>query len=59
MATGRKLTPDLLDIVAGRFKALGEPARLQILNALRGGEATVTEWKLNSGLKIEDLKKQP
>ncbi len=23
------------------------------------GEATVTEWKLNSGLKVEDLRKQP
>jgi ArsR family transcriptional regulator len=36
-------TPELLDLVAERFKALGEPARLQILNALRAGEATVGE----------------
>jgi DNA-binding transcriptional ArsR family regulator len=38
-----KLTPELLDIIAGRFKALGEPVRLQILNVLRDGEMTVSE----------------
>jgi DNA-binding transcriptional ArsR family regulator len=37
------LTPELLEVVAGRFKALGEPARLQILNVLRRGEMTVSE----------------
>lgn len=35
--------PELLDLVAARFKALSEPARLRILNALRGGPRTVTE----------------
>lgn len=39
----RKLTPELMGIMAERFKALGELARLQILNALRGGEMTVSE----------------
>ena len=38
-----KLTPDLMGMIAERFKALGEPARLQILDALRDGELTVTE----------------
>ena len=37
------LTPDVLVLVAERFKALAEPARLQILNSLRGGEKTVTQ----------------
>ena len=37
------LTPEVLVLVAERFKALAEPARLQILNCLRGGELTVTE----------------
>jgi DNA-binding transcriptional ArsR family regulator len=31
------LSPEMLDLVAERFKALGEPARLRLLNALRGG----------------------
>lgn len=37
------MTSELLALVAERFKALAEPARLQILNALRGGEMTVGE----------------
>lgn len=37
------LTPEVLALIAERFKALGEPARLCLLNALRNGERTVTE----------------
>ena len=37
------LTPEILALVAERFKALAEPARLQILNSLRGSEKTVTQ----------------
>lgn len=37
------LTPDVLVLVAERFKALAEPARLHILARLRRGELTVTE----------------
>ena len=37
------LTPELLELIAERFKALAEPARLQILNALRKEELTVTD----------------
>ena len=39
----RALTPDVLVLIAERFKALAEPARLQILNCLRSGEMTVTQ----------------
>ena len=46
----RKLTPELLHIIAERFKAIGEPARLQILNTLREGERTVTELVDETGL---------
>ena len=42
MATA-SLTPELLDLIADRFKVLAEPVRLQVLNALRRGEMTVTE----------------
>lgn len=38
-----KMTPELLELVAERFKALAEPVRLQILNALRSRELTVSE----------------
>ena len=36
-----KMTPELLHLVANRFKVLAEPARLEILNRLRNGEMTV------------------
>lgn len=45
-----KLTPELLMIIAERFKAIGEPARLAILNTLREGEMTVTELVDATGL---------
>lgn len=38
-----RMTPELLDLVADRFKALSDRARLQLLQALRSGPATVTE----------------
>jgi len=39
----RSLDPELLHLIAARFKVLAEPARLGILDALRGGEMTVTD----------------
>ena len=51
------LTPELLDLVAERFKALSEPARLRLLNALRGGERTVTELMEATGLGQANVSK--
>jgi DNA-binding transcriptional ArsR family regulator len=42
MAT-KVMSADLMALVAERFKALGEPARLRILSELRAGEATVSD----------------
>ena len=44
------LTPELLELIAERFKALAEPARLGILNALRDREMTVSELMEATGL---------
>ena len=52
-----KLTPELIEIIADRFKALGEPARLQILNAMRDGEMTVTELIDATGLGQANVSK--
>jgi DNA-binding transcriptional ArsR family regulator len=52
-----EMTPELLDLVAARFKALAEPARLQILNCLRDGERTVTELVEETGLNQANLSK--
>lgn len=37
------LKGDLLEHVAGRFRLLGEPLRLRLLQELEGGEKTVNE----------------
>jgi DNA-binding transcriptional ArsR family regulator len=39
----RDFSPAMLEQVAGRFKVLAEPLRLQLLNALKDGERTVTQ----------------
>lgn len=52
-----KLTPEMLDVVAGRFKALGEPVRLRILSALRDGEATVSGIIEETGLGQANVSK--
>lgn len=52
-----RLTPELLDIIAARFKALGEPVRLQILNVLRDGEMTVSELVEETGLGQANVSK--
>ena len=44
------LTPALLDLISERFRALGEPVRLGIMNALRSREMTVTEIMQATGL---------
>ncbi len=49
--------PQLLDLVAERFRALGEPTRLRILSALRGGERTVTELMESTGLGQANVSK--
>lgn len=46
-----------LDDIADRFKALAEPARLRILNALRDGERTVGELVEGTGLNQANLSK--
>lgn len=53
----RKQTPELLALVAGRFRALAEPARLAILHALEGKERTVTELVESTGLGQGNLSK--
>lgn len=44
------LTPDVVQLVSERFRALGEPARLEILQALRAGEKTVSALVEETGL---------
>jgi DNA-binding transcriptional ArsR family regulator len=52
-----KLTDELFVRVAERFKALGEPARLRILDALRAGELAVGELVERTALNQANLSK--
>jgi len=52
-----QLTPPVLEQLAERFRALGEPNRLAILSALRTGERTVTELIDDTGLNQANLSK--
>src|SRR5262245_22259889 len=52
-----RLTEELFDQVANRFRALGEPARLRILDALRTGELTVGDLCERTSLNQANLSK--
>lgn len=49
------MTPKTIELVAERFRALGEPARLAILQALRGGERCVSDLEADTGLNQANL----
>ena len=51
------LTTEVAILVAERFKALAEPARLQILSCLRGGELTVGELVDKTGFGQANVSK--
>lgn len=52
-----KMTPEVIGLVADRFKALAEPARLQILNCLRQGEKPVGDLVEETGLGQANVSK--
>jgi DNA-binding transcriptional ArsR family regulator len=41
MALPSPLTPEIAEAIAERFRVLGEPTRLRLLDLLAGGERTV------------------
>ena len=51
------MSPALTTELAERFKSLGEPARLQLLMALRGGERSVSELVSMTGLGQANVSK--
>lgn len=52
-----QLTPPVLEQIAERFRALGEPNRLAILAVLRDGERNVTGLMEQTGLNQANLSK--
>lgn len=53
----KPLTPAVLEIIAGRFRVLAEPARLRILNQLMEGERTVTDLVESTALSQANVSK--
>lgn len=59
------LTPDvphplpepLVDLIAQRFRCLGEPLRIKLLDHLRDGEATVGELQEATGASQQNVSK--
>src|SRR6266851_9993379 len=43
MALAQPLSDDLIDLIAQRFRVLGEPMRIKLLDRLRTGEVSVLE----------------
>jgi DNA-binding transcriptional ArsR family regulator len=52
-----RLTPEMIELIAERFRALAEPARLHIMQALRAGEQTVGELVEATGLGTANVSK--
>ena len=52
-----ELTPEVLSLIAERFKALAEPLRLRLLNCLRTGEMTVSELVEETGFGQANVSK--
>jgi DNA-binding transcriptional ArsR family regulator len=53
----KRMTPEMMALVAERFRALAEPARLQMMQALRTGERTVGQLVEATGLATANVSK--
>jgi DNA-binding transcriptional ArsR family regulator len=51
------LSEPLVDLVAQRFRVLGEPMRIRLLDLLRDGEATVGELQQALGASQQNVSK--
>jgi DNA-binding transcriptional ArsR family regulator len=51
------LPDDLVELIARRFRAIGEPMRIRLLDRLRDGEATVGELSEAIGASQQNVSK--
>lgn len=51
------LPDELAELIARRFKLLGEPMRVKLLDRLRGGEASVQELAAEVGTTQQNVSK--
>ena len=62
MTTGRPaiahpLPDELVELIAGRFRALGDPIRIRLLERLQDGEASVGELTRVAGTTQQNISK--
>ena len=57
MALPHPLPDDLVELIARRFRAVGEPMRIRLLDRLRDGEATVGELCEELGASQQNISK--
>jgi DNA-binding transcriptional ArsR family regulator len=57
MTLPHPLPDDLVELIARRFRAIGEPMRIKLLDQLRGGEATVSELSEAIGASQQNVSK--
>jgi DNA-binding transcriptional ArsR family regulator len=57
MALSHPLPDAVVELVARRFRVLGEPVRIRLLERLREGEATVGELALVTGTTQQNVSK--
>ncbi|HET9077765.1 MAG TPA: metalloregulator ArsR/SmtB family transcription factor [Acidimicrobiales bacterium] len=57
MALPSPLPDALVDLIAHRFRVLGEPTRIRLLDALREGAATVSELQAATGASQQNVSK--
>ena len=53
----QSLPPEILDLIAQRFRVLAEPTRLRLLNILMEGDRSVTELVEATGLNQANVSK--
>ena len=57
MSLPHPLSDDLVELIARRFRAVGEPMRIRLLDQLRDGEATVSEISEAVGASQQNISK--
>jgi DNA-binding transcriptional ArsR family regulator len=57
LALPHPLPDDLVELIAHRFRAIGEPMRIRLLDRLRDGEATVGELSDAIGASQQNVSK--
>ena len=57
MALPTPLPDALVELIAQRFRVLGEPTRIRLLDSLREGPATVAELQAGTGASQQNVSK--